>query len=35
MFYDMRGQKLYEPTRPLDKPDRVALQWHNESVFLG
>jgi putative restriction endonuclease len=35
VYYDMRGQKLYEPQRHDEKPDRVALLWHNESVFLG
>lgn len=31
----LHGAQLFTPTTPLAQPDREALRWHNENVFLG
>ena len=31
----LHGTLLSIPAGPLDRPDREALRWHNEHVFLG
>lgn len=34
-YYDLQGKRVFEPRRTEDRPDRTALIWHNESIFLG
>ncbi len=34
-YYAMAGRALREPGQPLFRPSASALQFHNESVFLG
>lgn len=33
-YLPMQGRPITEPQKPADKPDREALRWHNEAVFL-
>lgn len=34
-YHRRHGTQLSIPTTPLAQPDREALRWHNENVFLG
>lgn len=34
-YYALEGQTIALPARASDRPDRAALQWHNESCFKG
>lgn len=34
-FYERAGQPLAVPLRAADRPDRVALDWHRDTVFTA
>ena len=34
-YYALRGTKLQQPPRAVDRPDESLLEWHNREVFLG
>ncbi len=34
-YYGMRGNRIRIPERSEQQPNRDALQWHNENIFLG
>jgi putative restriction endonuclease len=34
LYYAMDGTTLRTPNRPEFQPDRIALEWHSEEVFL-
>jgi putative restriction endonuclease len=34
-YYAMHGQEIFVPKKSLEKPDPVALNWHNEQCFRG
>jgi len=34
-YYAMDGRSVATPDRPDQKPDPVALRWHNDNRFLG
>ncbi|MGQ0699312.1 MAG: HNH endonuclease [Panacagrimonas sp.] len=34
-YYALQGQEIALPARPVDRPDRDALRWHNELCFKG
>jgi putative restriction endonuclease len=33
-YYALEGRDIRLPARPADRPDRQALEWHAETVFL-
>ncbi len=34
-YYALHGSSIAVPDRPILRPNRAALQWHNERVFRG
>ena len=34
-YYDMRGQSLFMPDNPSERPGRDVLEWHQHNRFLG
>jgi putative restriction endonuclease len=34
-YYGLDGRRVALPERPEDRPDREALAWHADAVFLG
>lgn len=34
-YYALHGQEVATPTAPNERPDALALAWHNEERFLG
>ena len=34
-YYELHGRTIAAPDDPRSVPDRAALTWHNEKVYLG
>ena len=34
-YYALQGTRIHIPKRPDQRPDQIALAWHNENVFKG
>lgn len=34
-YYPLNGQRVVLPSKKVDRPDPLLLQWHNEHVFQG
>ncbi len=34
-YYELHGRAVALPEDPQSVPDRAALTWHNEKVYLG
>ena len=34
-YYELHGRRIAAPDDPRSVPDRAALTWHNQKVYLG
>ena len=34
-YYELHGREIALPDDQRSRPDRSALEWHNEKLYLG